>query len=50
MASSVDALRPEIFSGEHFKMWYIKITNWLTAMEVFRVKDGLPEGDISDED
>jgi hypothetical protein len=48
MASFVDALRPEKFSGAHFKRWSVKVTDWLTAMEVFWVKDGLPERDISD--
>jgi hypothetical protein len=50
MASFVDTLRPEKFSGAHFKRWSVKVTDWLTAMEVFWVKDGLPEGDISHED
>jgi hypothetical protein len=50
MASFVDVLRPEKFFGKHFKRWYVKITDWLTAIEVFWVKDGLPEGDISDKD
>jgi hypothetical protein len=50
MASFVDALRPEKFSSAHFKRWYVKVTDWLTTVEVFWVKDGLPEGDISDED
>jgi hypothetical protein len=49
MASFVDALRPKKFSGAHFKRWSVKVTDWLTAIEVFWVKDGLPEGDISDE-
>jgi hypothetical protein len=35
MASFVDALRPEKFSGVHFKRWSVKITDWLTVMEVF---------------
>jgi hypothetical protein len=48
MTSFVDALRPEKFSGVHFKRWSVKITDWLSAMEVFWVKDGLPKGDISD--
>jgi hypothetical protein len=50
MSSFVDALRPEKFSGAHFKRRSVKVTDWLTSMEVFWVKDGLPEGDISDED
>jgi hypothetical protein len=48
IASFVDALRLKKFCGKHFKRWHVKITDWLTAMEVFWVKDGLPEGDISD--
>jgi hypothetical protein len=50
MASFVDTLRLEKLSGVHFKRWSLKVTDWLTAMEVFWVKDGLPEGDIFDED
>jgi hypothetical protein len=50
MASFVDALKPEKFSDAHFKWWSVKVTNWLTAMKVFWVKDGLPKGNISDED
>jgi hypothetical protein len=50
MASFVDVLRPEKFSGAHFKRWSTKVTVWLTAMEVLWVKSSLPEGDISDED
>jgi hypothetical protein len=33
-----------------FKRWSIKVTNWLMTMKVFWAKDGLPEGNISDED
>jgi hypothetical protein len=40
MASFVDALRPEEFSGVHFKRW--------SVMEFFWVKDALLEGDICD--
>jgi hypothetical protein len=50
MASFVDALRMKKFSGAHFKRWSLKVTNWLTAMKVFWVKDGLPERNISNED
>jgi hypothetical protein len=48
ISSLVDAPSPEKFSGKHFKRWSVKITDWLTTMEVFWVKDGLLEGDISD--
>jgi hypothetical protein len=47
IASFVDVLRPEKVFSKHFKRWSVKITDWLTAMEVFWVKDGLLEGDIS---
>jgi hypothetical protein len=50
MASFVDALRPKKFSGAHYKRWPVNVTDWLTAMKVFWVKDCLPEGNISDED
>jgi hypothetical protein len=50
MASFVDALRPKKFSGAYFKRWSVKVTDWLTAMKVFWVKDGMPEGNIYDED
>lgn len=50
MASFVDGLRPEKFSGAHFKRCSVKVTDWLTAMKVFWVNDDMPEGNISDED
>jgi hypothetical protein len=50
MTSFVDALRLEKFFGAHFKRWSVKVTDWLIAMKVFWVKDGLPERNISDED
>jgi hypothetical protein len=50
MASFVDALRSENFSGAHFKRWSIEVMDWLIAMKVFWIKDGLPERNISDED
>jgi hypothetical protein len=43
MASFVDAPRPEKFSDVHFKRWSVKVTDWLTAIEIFWVKDGLPK-------
>jgi hypothetical protein len=48
IASFVDVLRLEKFYGKHFKRWSVKITNWLTTMEVLWVKDGFPEGGIFD--
>src|SRR5438105_8425614 len=50
MASLADALRPDKFIGVHFKRWQIKATLWLTALKIFWVTDGKPQGTISDED
>ncbi|KAK3135940.1 hypothetical protein QOZ80_5BG0425590 [Eleusine coracana subsp. coracana] len=46
MAGFVDALRPEKFTDVHFKRWQVKVTLWLTAMNVFWVSTGKPEGDL----
>nr|ABF94929.1 retrotransposon protein, putative, Ty1-copia subclass [Oryza sativa Japonica Group] len=35
MASFADALRPDKFTGVHFKRWQIRVTLWLTAMKCF---------------
>jgi len=50
MAGFADALKPEKFSGVHFKRWQVKITLWLTAMNFFWVGKGKPEGELSDDD
>ena len=42
MAGFADALRPEKFSGVHFKRWQTKATLWLTSMNVFWVSAGTP--------
>ncbi|WVZ63197.1 hypothetical protein U9M48_012849 [Paspalum notatum var. saurae] len=50
MAVFADALKPEKFSGVHFKRWQIKCTLWLEAMHVFWVSKGKLEGDLSNAD
>ncbi|KAK1682587.1 hypothetical protein QYE76_043435 [Lolium multiflorum] len=50
MAGFADALRPDKFTGVHFKRWQVKATLWLTHLKVFEVSNGLPEGTISDQD
>jgi hypothetical protein len=35
MAGFVDALRPTPFTGANFKRWQMRVTLWLTAMNVF---------------
>jgi hypothetical protein len=47
MAGFVDALRPDKFSGVHFKRWQVKVTLWLTAMNVYWVANGKPEGTLT---
>ncbi|KAK1608021.1 hypothetical protein QYE76_031694 [Lolium multiflorum] len=37
MAGFADALRPDKFTGVHFKRWQIKATLWLTHLKVFHV-------------
>jgi hypothetical protein len=43
MAGFVDALRPTPFTSVNFKRWQMRVTLWLTAMNVFWVSDGKPE-------
>uniref|UniRef100_A0ACD6A1F3 Uncharacterized protein n=1 Tax=Avena sativa TaxID=4498 RepID=A0ACD6A1F3_AVESA len=50
MAGFTDALRPDKFTGVHFKRWQYKAELWLTTMKVFHISKGKPEGTISDED
>ena len=49
MAAFADALKPEKFNGMHFKRWQVKATLWLTAMNVFHVSKGRPEGPLTPE-
>jgi hypothetical protein len=50
MAGFADALKPEKFSGMHFKRWQVKATLWLTTMNVFHVSKGKPEGVLTPEE
>jgi hypothetical protein len=49
MVGFVDALRPEKFSGEHFKRWQMRVIPWLSAMNVLWVSKGKPEGTLTPE-
>jgi hypothetical protein len=44
MAGFVDALRPEKFSGEHFKRWQTGMILWFSTMNLLWVSKGKPEG------
>jgi hypothetical protein len=47
MAGFVDALRPTPFTGANFKRWQMRVTLWLTAMNVFWVSNGKPKAELS---
>jgi hypothetical protein len=47
MAGFVDALRSTPFTGVHFKRWQARVTLWLTAIGVFLVSNGKPEGQLT---
>jgi hypothetical protein len=49
MAGFVDALRPTPFTGVNFKRWQMRVALWLTAMNVFWVSEGKPDGKLSPE-
>nr|CAE02261.2 OSJNBb0058J09.8 [Oryza sativa Japonica Group] len=49
MAGFADALRPDKFTGVHFKRWQIRVTLWLTAIKCFWVSTGKPEGVLTAE-
>jgi hypothetical protein len=49
MAGFVDALRPRPFTGANFKRWQMRVALWLTAMNVFWVSEGKPEGEFTPE-
>ena len=35
MAGFVDALRPDKFTGVHFKRWQVKVCLWFTVMQAW---------------
>jgi hypothetical protein len=47
MAGFIDALRPTPFTGVNFKRCQMRVTLWLTVMNVFWVSEGKPEGELS---
>jgi hypothetical protein len=47
MAGFADALRPEKFSGVHFKRWQVKVRLWLTVMHAWEARLGIPVGEHS---
>jgi hypothetical protein len=50
MTGFAEPLKPEKLSGRHFKKWKVKVTLWLTALNVFHVSQGKPEGVLTPEE
>jgi hypothetical protein len=46
MAGFVDALKPTPFTGVNFKRCQMRVTMWLTTINVFWVSEGKPEGEL----
>jgi hypothetical protein len=42
-------LKPTPFTGANFKRWQMRVTLWLTAMNVFWVSEDKPEGELTPE-
>jgi hypothetical protein len=47
MAGFIDALRHTSFMDANFKRWQMRVTLWLTIMNVFWVYEGKPGGELS---
>ena len=50
MAGFADALRPDKFTGVHFKRWQVNVRLWLTILHVWEARLGIPAGDHSPEE
>ena len=50
MASFADALRPDKFTGMHFKRWQVKVCLWLTVLHAWEARLGIPAADHSPEE
>jgi hypothetical protein len=49
MAEFIDVLKPVPFTGANFERWQMRAILWLTAMNVFWVSKGKPEGGLTHE-
>jgi hypothetical protein len=49
MVVFVDALRPTPFTSVNFKRWQMRVTLWLTVMNMSWVSEGKPEGELTPE-
>jgi hypothetical protein len=49
MVGFVDALKSEPFTSANFKRWQMRATLRLTAINVFWISEGNPEGELTPE-
>jgi hypothetical protein len=49
MSVFVDALNHTSFTDANFKRWQMRVTLWLTVMNVFWVSEGKPKGELTPE-
>ena len=47
MVGFADALRPDKFSGVHFKRWHVKIHLWFTVLHAWEARLGISVGEHS---
>jgi hypothetical protein len=47
MAGFVDALKSTPFTSVNSKRWQMRVTLWLTAMNLLWVSKGKPEGELT---
>ena len=50
MAGFADALRPDKFTGVHFKRWQVKVHLWLTVLHAWEARLGIPACEHSPEE
>ena len=50
MAGFAESLRPEKFTGVNFKIWKSKVRLWFTAMHIWDMRLGKPEGVLTAEE
>ena len=50
MAGFADALRPDKFTGVHFKRWQVKCRLWFTMLHAWEARLDIPPGDHTPEE
>ncbi|CAO2150358.1 unnamed protein product [Urochloa humidicola] len=50
MASFVDSMKPEKFTGVNFKRWIAKVRLWFNGMGIWDTRNGKPQGELTAEE